>query len=940
MDLGELAELLGKELYGPRRIDAFLLAAGMNQILEDHLHRDFAELERISRTLEGVAGRLGRVAARLVRGLRATGLAARAVWPRERRLIGWQLEVERAVRLLVAAMQSEDEDAVPDAGAEVESILRRAPGLPVELRRSIIRLPTCFRSLDQRPADMQRIVEEFARRHGDREQSILVVGLRTSGSYLAPLYAHFLAQAGYMDVGSATLRPGQPLLSHELDRLEQVAARGGMVLLTDDPPKTGSSLARAARAIEATGIPAGSIKLLLPLLSDAQQIPPGLAGYEAFVLPMNRWEIQELLEPDKLRETLSGLLVGREISISDGRERFVVAGVERVEPVDLGPRSDLKAGSPVRRHVRALIRVTLRAAPDGREVEHLIYVKGVGLGYFGGHSLVAAQKLHVFFPDLYGVSQGLLFRQWLSESARISDSTPLPELPLTIGRYVAARNAAMTATEDKSLRTDGLNPIWQRIADLIGQGFGRQRVLFRSALHAAAQRLLEVRNPSVIDGSMAVSQWFATTHSDPVKVDYDERAFSNQDTVIDQLYSYDAVFDLAAAVADRELEADPEIADYHFDDAVLAAYESATGTSVGRERWLLYQLLHLFSQRRFVQSLWHEVREGAIPGDGLTNLDAAAVMALEDRVSRAAAHADQRYLAHTLLGDATSPPTGPLCAIDIDGVLETGWLGYSSATHEGVEAIRRLMRHGYRPIVVTGRSLGEVIDRCRAFGLAGGVAEYGAAIYDHGAGRVVELLEPTEAAAFARIRAGLSQMPEIHVDAGYRRIVRASRISGSSRRPLPDEVLERLEVEAVTAVRGLEQTDLLPAHINKGRGVRALAQLLSRGEPIPHLPLALAVGDSYADLTMLAEAGASFGPANSDQAVKASGARITSSARQNGLHQAVSAFLDHEPSRCASCRSPQISRDASLLLTAMSAGGAGRWQKLGLGLRLSIQTAR
>jgi haloacid dehalogenase-like hydrolase len=170
--------------------------------------------------------------------------------------------------------------------------------------------------------------------------------------------------------------------------------------------------------------------------------------------------------------------------------------------------------------------------------------------------------------------------------------------------------------------------------------------------------------------------------------------------------------------------------------------------------------------------------------------------------------------------------------------------------------------------------------------------------------------------------------------------VRASHISGSSRRPLPDEVLEQLEVEAVTAVRGLGQTDLLPAHINKGRGVRALAQLLSGGEPMPHLPLALAVGDSYADLTMLAEAGASFGPANSDQAVKASGARITSGARQKGLQQAVSAFLDHKPSRCASCRSPQISRDASLLLTAMSAGGAGRLQKLGLGLRLAIQSAR
>ena len=940
LDFDELSALLGTELSREHWLDAFLLAAGMNQILEDHLHRDLADLDRIRSALRGVAGSLGKSAAHAVSGLRFVGLAARAIRPAERRLVAWQLDLDRAVALLAAA--SQDGMAREPSGPlrEVISILGAAPRLPAQLRSSIIRLPTCFRSLDQRPADLRRLVEEFASRHPDRQRPVLVVGLRTSGSYLAPLYKHFLVAAGYAHVGAMTLRPGQRLLEHESSRLEWLARRGGLVLLTDDPPKTGSSITRAARALEAAGVPAGSVKLLLPTLSDAEDgIPHGLSRYETFALPMRRWEVQEQLDPGALRETLGTLLTGRQITLSETATKLFVDGVKRVEVLDLGPRSDLKAGSPVRRHVRALLRVTLRGV-DGHEVEHLIYVKGVGLGYFGHHSLTIARSLASFLPDLYGVSCGLLFREWLPEAARISEPSPGPDLPRAIGRYVAARNDAMRASVDKSLRTAGLNPIWQRIADLLGKSFGRQRVVFRPALHSAARKLLAVRNPSVIDGSMAASQWFGRADGAKVKVDYDERAFSNQDTVIDQLYSYDPVFDLAVAAADHELEADPEKPESGFHTALASAFESASSTSIAPERWMLYQLLHLTSHVSFVESLWREVCEGAIPRLGLDALDATAVLSLADRASRAAARVDQRYLAQTLLADAECPASGPLCAIDIDGVLETGWLGYSSATAQGVRALRRLMRHGYRPVVVTGRSLGEVMDRCHAYGLAGGVAEYGAAIYDCATGGVVELLEQDENDALRDMRARLTQLPGVHVEHGYRRIVRASLISNGSRKPVPDELIDEIRTDDVRVVHGLRQSDFVPDHINKGRGVRALAALLSGGEPPSHPRLAFAMGDSLTDLSMLAEAGASFGPANSDLAVKASGARITRSDRQRGLSEAISEFLQHEPDRCASCRAGQVSPDASLLLTALSAGGAGRWQKLGLGIRLAMQASR
>jgi hydroxymethylpyrimidine pyrophosphatase-like HAD family hydrolase len=294
-----------------------------------------------------------------------------------------------------------------------------------------------------------------------------------------------------------------------------------------------------------------------------------------------------------------------------------------------------------------------------------------------------------------------------------------------------------------------------------------------------------------------------------------------------------------------------------------------------------------------------------------------------------------------LLADTTSPLSGPLCALDIDGVLETGLLGYSSATPTGVAAMRRLMRHGYRPIIASGRSLGEVMDRCRAFGLAGGVAEYGAAIYDHAVERAVELLQEREVADLDRIRVRLENIPGVHVDSGYRRIVRASRLSVDSRKPLPQELVEEVaNGTPINAIHGLAQTDIVPARINKGRGVRALAERLSRDGLGTRPPLAFAIGDSFADLSLFEEAGARFAPANSDQSVMASGARIMRGYRQAGLAEAISLFLEHEPGGCATCRVPRLSRDASLLITALSAGGAGRWKKVALGRRLALLAGR
>ena len=83
---------------------------------------------------------------------------------------------------------------------------------------------------------------------------------------------------------------------------------------------------------------------------------------------------------------------------------------------------------------------------------------------------------------------------------------------------------------------------------------------------------------------------------------------------------------------------------------------------------------------------------------------------------------------------------GPWCVLDVDGVLETSLSGFPVSTPAGMLALRALRAHGYRVLLATGRSLPEVRDRCRAYGLSGGVAEYGAVAYDAATGRSAGLV--------------------------------------------------------------------------------------------------------------------------------------------------------------------------------------------------------
>jgi HAD superfamily hydrolase (TIGR01484 family) len=897
-DFAELAQLLLNELQHESWLNAYLLAAGMNQIMEDYLHPDPYFLGKAAKYLDQMPLPPGPLAAKLACAIKLTIAHINSRRTQIHRLLQWQADLAALVQRLADVVACPMATRFVPAERLLESaeaLLTSLDYLPARLRREVLRLPSCFRSFDQQPADLERIVRDFAQKWPERCRPLAVVGIRTSGSYLAPLYGAFLKAQGYQDLRVLTLRPEQGLLKHERTALKAVIRQEGLVLVTDDPPITGNSLIRSVEELEHTGIPADSIVLLLQIFGEPDTLPASLRRYASILLPETEWIISQKLKPTAVRLTLAELL-GPAITIRG------------IEPLPLPPRRW------VRSHTCACFRVELFDRGSSRRWQQQVLVKGAGLGYFGEHSLAIAWHLRCFTPEVYGFKEGLLYRSWLPEEHRLSglESGWENKLAAAIVGYVVTRRQALAVKEDISLRMLGQSPVWEVASNLLSRVFGRGWPLARIPLvDPLVKRLLRVEQPAVIDGNMALSHWFAGDRETGLlhKVDFDERDFCNLD-----LSCYDPVFDLAGLAADGQ---NPELT-----QSLRCTYERLSGETISAERWLLYQWVQLWDRQRQFGVEWGQVR-------------------------RALSHVLQSYYTELFFSDLPTPDTGPLCVLDLDGVLETESLGFPGLAPAGAFTLRALRQHGYRPVLATGRSLAEVQERCRAYRLAGGVAEYGAVIYNHNTGRLIETLSAEEQADLAQLRQALAELDGIHLDPDFRYAVRAYRLDPTNqRRSLSREqvtlaLTQSRAKQHVRPISGEAQTDFMMVRIDKGTGLRVLAEELGmQSQAGGKKPVVLAVGDTISDLPMFELAMLACAPANADARVRKAGVKVMGRPYQSGLALAASQLLGHLPGECPTCRAPALSADAHLLLTLLGLQEQGRWGMAWRIMLLLITTVR
>jgi hypothetical protein len=361
-------------------------------------------------------------------------------------------------------------------------------------------------------------------------------------------------------------------------------------------------------------------------------------------------------------------------------------------------------------------------------------------------------------------------------------------------------------------------------------------------------------------------------------------------------------------------------------ERLLKTYSRRTGEETDSERWLLYQLVENH------QRLSYLGRE-LVPNE---EADAATRQADENRratmrrwlaTQRALAKEYQRYISGVFFSDLHLSSDGPLCALDVDWVLETRWLEFPAIAPAGALSLRALVRHGYRPVIVTARSLGEVRDRCRMYCLTGGVAEFGSVLYDHQSERVLPQLQASDGADLARLRDELEKLPGVYLDHAYEYSVRAVRVTanGSVRGLEEDTIraaLEAADLESrVRVFRGGGQTDFVAASVHKGAGLRALATALG-ADPGDEHPIAFAIGDDWPDSPMFDLARAKFAPANISDRLRAELWRwpnlvVTRDPYGSGVRQAVAAFLGHDLYTCEVCSPPALSGTQKILVTAL-----------------------
>jgi len=895
-----LAQLAGAEVARGEWLDAFLLLAGLNQIAEDYLQRDLAQSRKLvtrlrsrSAALAGAAGGLGRVAL----GLRSLGVG-------QRRTAAWQAGLEATVdavagRVAAAPEPRDGEGLRPECTA----LLARARELPRGLRQQVVRVPACFRGADQEPADCVVLAERFAERWSDRDRPIIVVGVRTSGSYLAPLVGAALRSMGFSDVISLTCRPDRPLGPRSARLVAGVSRRSGLILVVDDSPVSGQTYRKVVRQLAGLGVPEAAVVLLIALCGEGSQVPEGLGEFQTVVLPWADWSFHRRLRPDAVRDSLARLLIGRRVEIvqaGGSRARVLVGAVDGVRSLPLAPVRDLKGGSWTRRHSRARYGIRVVDRDTGRSSDAEVYVKGVGAGYIGAHSLALSSRLGEFLPPVYGIDGGFLFRGWLPDApGRAPDPTDEVQLAHRVAAYVAARRDRFRLDFDPTERLGEQKPAWCSAADWLklSFGFGPTRLLARPPLHVLSRRLLRASSPTVVDGSMAVTRWHGQGGS-ALKVDYDERGM--------EIFSCNPVFDVAFAAADHELQVGGRGS---FGAAARQRYQELTGETIDDVQWLIHRTVYLRSYLLKLGWAWVV--------SPLTEEGRRGVAREMDAVRRALSRVHQDFMAAAYFADVVPPETGPICAIDIDGVLETGRLDYPSITPAGALALRALARHGRRAVLVTGRSLSELRERCAAYRLVGGVAEYGASAYDHRSARETLLFSESAGRQLASLRDWLRSQP-VYVDSMYEHVVRAYTVQGlGERRPLDDEMVRQALDHAgglATVVAGLGQVDFVPAGVDKASGLRGLLGQIGAGDR-----LEMAIGDTEADLPMLRLAERAFAPANASAELLRSGIRTMSRPAQAGLAQAVAELLGHRPGGCAACRAQPLPAEGRMLVGVLGA---------------------
>jgi len=849
----------------------YLLSCGIISTLEDYL--------------QGVKYRLPwRLAALPLSGVFLKVVQKTADWRLRRRCRQarqWQEKWDQALANFLALLVAEQPAAQELDRARKCLAELLPPPLPSTLEELQLKVPSGFRRQDLTHQDVLALGQHFVVNHPEHELPLLVVGLRTSGSYLAPVLQAFLKNAGYRTVHMMTLRPQQGATAEEWSGLTRAASGGYRAVVIDDPPHLGTTVLVAVDLLRKAGFAADRIDVLLPVHPAApgrssERSAQALSDIAATTLPQSKWHKAQLLEPARVEVLLQEYFQGQGY-----RQARVVSSrfAERIN-ANLQKAADCSRGT----RLKCVYEVALEDE-QGRTATRYVLAKSVGLGWLGYHAHVAGDRLARFVPPVLSLRDGILYSEWLVHEETSADGMREQWID-TAADYVAERARFLRLEQDPSpeLLRDQRHPLMEMLAGMLRGAYGHNRV--GALMHGRlVSRLAAVRNsfPTLIDGRMRPSEWVRTAGSFR-KTDFEHHGLGKYETNVT-----DPAYDLADFILGMGLSAAEEA-------RLLARYVERSRTG----------LLAHTDEPLFMNKLLAGI-----------NARQAALAGLESplQTDRHAEFHRQFVEAWNFLTIQTVRRCGghcqkpekpswrsPLVVLDIDGVLDRRLFGYPSTTAAGLEALSLFHTHGFGVVMNSARSPLEVREYCHGYGLAGGVGEYGSYLYDAVTGRERVLVSPESAGQLDRLREALSRIPGVFLNDTYQHSIRAHTYADGG--PVP---LSRLTMHRLLADLGLDRlhyhqtsidSTVIAAEVDKGRGLQALLSWVGLEDADT-----TAVGDSSPDLAMFRVARRCFAPAQIGCAREARllGCRIAAQPDQPGLLNIARQLVHPNGKRCPHC---------------------------------------
>ena len=872
-ELARLGQVEGEWQLAERMLNVYLLACAITNEVDDFLvgtRYDFSKLARIP--LGGMAVRAFDSAHGLGRRGRESRWGGVNAWNQR-----WLGVLDEFLQVFVSG-PAKDSLALENSALELARLLDTK--LPQDLRARRLRNPAFFHVRDLTHVDILNLGEKFVAKFPDRNQPLVLVGLRTAGSYFNPMLRAYLKTKGYKDVDSLTIRPRSAVGFREKARIAACARAGKFAIIMDEPPCSGGSTSGMAKILYKAGFPKNKVAALFPVHYQYLEWSKGWgkllnAGTHILTVEPEEWHKERLLHPAAVQAAVEAYFLGRgyisvEVRNSPVAERF---------------NSQLQYFSEEKMHTRLKRVYEVRLQKRGGEKEtRYVFAKSVGWGWLGYRAYLLGERLARFVPPVLGLRNGILYSEWLPQVPVSLDRLLNDDIAM-LGSYVAARVVSANLGEDPAadLVRDSQHKGYEELAGLLGRAYGsgpaaafkRPRIQKRLSQQACPV-------PTLVDAKMRRQEWIIGPHS-LLKTDYEHHAMGKR-----ELEMSDPAYDLADAILQFKLSNKEE-------QKLVDGYIAGSGDTQVRERLFLNKLL---------AGTWSMIH---------------ALLNLKDKNLRhRCADFNRQYIeAWEFLTIQTTRHCGSMCArpqvtrwqsplvvLDVDGVIDRNvFYTFPSTTAAGMEAISLLHGHNFAVTLDSARSLYEVKEYCQAYGFLGGVAEYGSAIWDAVNRQEHILVGPAALRQLELLRAELRKMPGVFMNDTYQHSIRAFTYERDRTVALPTlligELMSRLKLDQLRFHQTDLDTAVLGKDVNKGTGLQAMVGYAG----VANMET-IAVGDSEPDLDMFRVANQSFAPSHiwcGDKAVKL-GCKISSGSYQPGLLEIVRSIVHPDGKSCQHCQ--------------------------------------